>query len=254
MALTSAQIVARACQRARVPGYSQQGGQYLNLTLQELAQRYDFEFIRQTATVTIGPGMGTGPNNAFYAVPLTNPAVGYLRTYDVFYTINGTCFWLTPYDAGLSDYDQQFQGAGINDYPYKYITRLTPEVSAAQIGFYPPPNISIPVTVRFFPQLGDIGSGAWTTGSYTDNLPPEQATLVPWFPNTRYLITQVTAQLMEDTDDPRAEKTYEIAEGILSGFLAMDDDKEGRVRRVTLDPNFFRGNGVVKLTKDQPLP
>ena len=53
MAYTSAQIVALACQIAKVPGYTSMAGQFLNTILEELWQVYDFAFSRQKTYINL---------------------------------------------------------------------------------------------------------------------------------------------------------------------------------------------------------
>lgn len=206
-----------------------QAGQYLNVLLANLAQSYDLDIIRETTTLNLNPG------TAEYELP-----DDFLRTREVFYSIQGTIFWCTPYAQGLADYDQQFKGSGINNYPYKYATNVS--LAPTTMLFYPPPQIAIPVTVRYQPQPTDI-------------VTPETSATIPWFPNQLYLIKQLSAELMADAVDPRAETTANSAKAILRDYTAMSDDKEGRARNVPLDPNRFRSVvGALKLTKNQPLP
>lgn len=195
----------------------------------DLAQSYDLDIVRKTTTVNLNPG------TANYTLP-----TDFLRTREVFYSINGTIFWCTPYGAGLADYDQQFKGSGINNYPYKYATDVS--VAPTVMYFYPPPQIAIPVTVRYQPQTDDIDT-------------PETSSTVPWFPNQKYLIAEVAAEMMKIANDPRAPGETANAQNILRNYLAMSDDKEGRARNVPLDPNRFRSIvGSLKLTKNMPLP
>lgn len=199
------------------------------MVLADLCQSYDLDIVRATTTINLDPG------TAAYDLP-----ADFLRTREVFYSIQGTIFWVTPYANGLADYDQQFKGSGINNYPYKYATDVS--LAPTSMLFYPPPQIAIPVTVRYQPQEADI-----TT--------PESSSVVPWFPNQKYLIAELAAELMDQANDRRAPAEHQKSSEILRNYLAMSDDKEGRARNVPLDPNRFRSVvGALKLTKNQPLP
>lgn len=225
MALTSTQIIDRVCAIAKAPGFRTQAGQYLNSVLDNLCQTHDFDYIRQTTIIS------ADSSSASYDLPSD-----YLRGREVFYSVNGTIFWCDQMD--FADYDRLFQGPGISNYPTNYATDVG--TTPYTIYFYPPPAVPIDVTVRYQPRRDDI-----TT--------PESSSDVPWFLDQRYLITKTAADLMQETDDARAERYLQRAEGMLKALLLMDDDNEGYARSVKLDPLKFRGGSSLKATKQQPL-
>ena len=66
MPLSAQQIISLACATAKCPGFTSQGGQLLNMALQELCQDYDLDVARGLAGFTFfssgvaGGGGGTG--------------------------------------------------------------------------------------------------------------------------------------------------------------------------------------------------
>jgi len=222
MALQAQQIVALALSAGRgTSGYTTQAGQFLNLILSYLAQTYDFDELRKTATLNV---TGAG---ASYALP-----ADYLRAREVFYSVNGTIFYLNQ--IPLEDYDQMFQGPGISNYPEQYATQI--ETSPPTIYFWPPPALSLAVTVRYQSQPSDI-------------LTPETSSVVPWFPNQQYLIKRLTADIAMLTDDTRHKSLLDEAVQILDRYLMIDDDKSGYAQQVTLDRRRFRSTESLKPTK-----
>jgi hypothetical protein len=237
MALTSAQIIARACAIAKVPGWTSQAGQYLNAVLSELAQNYDFQLIRKTYTfnfnlLLVDPSglflQGCGP----YQLP-----ADFLRCQDedaVFWTLNGVRYPMVPID--LSQFDMAVQSAGLQAYPYWFATNLSlgDETVASASGpmayVYPPPSGAFPVTVRYFSQPADIAT-------------PETSATVPWFPNANYLITRVAGELMKEADDDRCQTFLGDgpagAQGILLRYLKLVDDKINRATVVKMDRRRF---------------
>ena len=109
---------------------------------------------------------------------------------------------------------------------------------------YWPAGGAYPATVRYFSQMPDIAT-------------PETSTTVPWFPNTNYLIRRVAGEVMLLTDDDRAsqflgdndEATPQGAGTLLRKYLTLQDDPEGRVKRVQYDRRFFKGPSILKNTK-----
>lgn len=224
MALTSAQIISRACTIAKVPGYQVQAGIYLNMTLSDLCQTYDFDFIKKTQLITF-------TNSASYALNSDH-----LRTKEVFYLVNGEPFYL--FQIPIETYNSLFIGPGVSNYPNKYAVDVstTPHTLLP----YPPPSISQIATVNYFPQMPDIAT-------------PENSSEIPWFPNEKYLIREVAAQLMLETDDER-QPLFEVqAEKILSKFLTMKDDKEGFSDTITLSRERFKTGQNQNPNKAFPL-
>jgi len=218
---TAQQIVTRACQIAKTPGFTVQGGQYLNLTLDNLCQDYDLELARGLFTFNFTNQSG----------PYVLPA-NYLRARkgDVFYTFQGVPYFMTAIDLG--EYDRLVQQAGFNDFPRDWTTDMSQ--SPPQMFVWPPPSLVAPVTVRFYSQMPSITI-------------PETSAVVPWFPNQLYLITNVAGLLMMDADDTRwqeylseDEDRYPMGAGCqLRRYLKMKDDPEGKTNTVALDRRRF---------------
>ncbi len=224
MALTSAQIISRACAIAKVPGYTSQAGIYLNMLLSTLCQTYDFDSIKTTQTISLTNAAGYALNS------------DHLRTKEVFYSVNGAIFYL--FQIPIETYHALFTGPGASNYPNKYAVDVS--TTPNTILFYPPPSISQDVTVNYYPQKADIDT-------------PESSTVVPWFPNQEYLIRKVAADLMLDSDDER-QPLFEVqAEKMLSKILAMKDDKEGFSDTITLSRERFRTDTSQGPNKAFPL-
>jgi hypothetical protein len=240
MALTSAQIVARACAIAKVPGWTSQAGQYLNAVLQELCQTYDFELAKKTYQFTFQPGL-TDPMGLFQAGsgPYALPG-DFLRCADeksVFWLNNGVPYPLVPID--MSEFDMTIQQPGNSSYPYWFAVDLslgdqTADGKSAPMAYvYPQPSGAYPVVVRYYAQMPDIAT-------------PETSATVPWFPNTNYLITRVAGELMKEADDERWTAFLgdgeQGAAGILRGYLQMKDNKTNRAMTVKMDRRRFGPN------------
>lgn len=237
MALTSAQVVARACAIAKVPGWTSQGGQYLNVVLQELAQTYDFELQKKTYSFNFNPGLvdpqglfqpGSGP----YALP-----ADFLRCVDtdsVFWVLDGVRYSMIPLD--MAEFDMTVQQAGNQSYPYWFAIDLsladeTADSAAGPMAYvYPQPSGAYPVTVRYYAQPADIST-------------PETSTAVPWFPNQNYLITRVAGELMKEADDERWQAFLgegpDGAQGILNRYLKLKDNRNNRATTVKTDRRRF---------------
>lgn len=231
--LTAAQLVSLSCSEARTPGFKVQGGQYLNTLLLSLAYDYDFDIIRETtqiigqnvgSTVLAGPGSLPG-----FALPSDC-----LRTREAFYNVQGAIFWMTKYNDNLADIDKEYQGPGVANYPTKYATDVSPNPSV--IYFYPPFSVPTTVFVRYQPIPAQIPNA-------------ETSATIPWFPHQRALKKLLTADLCDLARDPRGSKLRVEGEEMLRGYLAMSDDKEGRSKRIPLDPNSFRVTYNAKNTK-----
>lgn len=234
MAYTSAQIVALACQIAKVPGYTSMAGQFLNTILEELWQVYDFAFSRQKTYINLTQAQ---PTDSYgqplgYALP-----VNHERTLDSYYIVNGAPRPITQ--LPIEQYDGLFQGITGSSYP-EFICVDVAQTPHALLA-YPLPPLAIGIYVRYLPQQTAI-----TT--------PETSGIIPWFPNQLYLITRLSGELMMISDDTRREEFLGNAEKLLSKFLAMgDDDRENYVRQVKLDPRAFRTGGSQRNTKSMPL-
>ena len=233
MAYTAQKIVQKACAIAKAPGFVTSAGEYLNMILADLCQTYDFDFIRETQVLRASPVTNTGDG----ALPIGYPLnADHLRTREVFYRVNGVTFYLTQ--IPLEKFDQLPQSTGVTNYPCNYA--IDPSTTPYTIYFYEPLVIPLTIFIRYQPQMADIST-------------PETSNVVPWFPNQRYLIKKLAADMMNDVDDNRQAKYEEDAEKMLRLFLEMKDDKENYAQTIKLDRNVFRGGGSLKATKQQPL-
>lgn len=234
MTLQAQQIVTNALQIAKAPGFKTQAGQFLNSLLSSIARNYDFPQAQQLITLNVGPNGGTAitPAQPFQWYPL--PLVGgtWLRTKEVFYNQQGVIFWLNQLDK--AEYDQLFQGQGISNYPYWYVVDTT--VSPPQMAFYPPPNVNLVMFIRVQFQPADISN-------------PETSTTAPWFPDDRFLTTQLAADVMQITGDSRKNEYRADAADQFKSCLLMIDDKENVAQVVKLDPLRFRAQQNLSPTK-----
>ena len=237
MALNASQIVTLSTQAAGAPNFLSQAGQLLNVILQELCQTYDFDVARKTYYFNFNPGLTAVMGNSIYGSgPYPLPA-DFLRcagNKSVFWTLLGVPYPLVPID--LSEFDMAVQQAGIQSYPYWFCTDLSlgdetqQGLSTPSAYVYAPPSGAYPVTVRYYAQMPDITM-------------PETSTAIPWFPNTQYLRTRLTGELMALTDDERAMAYLgdgdSGAQGILTRYLMLKDDKSNRSISVQLDRRRF---------------
>lgn len=234
MAYTSAQIVALACQIAKVPGYGSYAGQLLNSILAELYTINDFAFSRKKTYIDLTKAQ---PTDSYgqplgYALPTDHQ-----RTLNSFYIVNGAPRRLTQ--VPVEDYDGLFQGITGSSYPEFMCVDVSTEPNLAR--FYPLPPLATGVYVRYLPKQDDIST-------------PESSSVVPWFPHQIYLITRLAAELMMISDDVRRDKFLSDARDQLSKFMTMgDEDRENYVRQVKLDPRFFRTGSSQRNTKNMPL-
>ena len=228
--LTSAQIVQRACEIAKVPGFTQQGGQYLNLTLQDLVLHRNLKMLRKQSSIPIT----VGSNGPFTL------ETDYLRTYDLFYTVNNFPYFLFP--ISQEQYDQQFKDPSIANYPYCYATDLTATQTpgtAGQLFIYPQSTTPLSLTHRYMVQMPDI-------------VTPESSSATPWFPDQNYLITATAMRIMQSTDDSRYKEFKSDADGLLQTHLIMEGDEQQVVKEIRLDPQRFHMNRTLRPTKISP--
>lgn len=229
---TAAQIVNLACQIAKCPGYTYQAGELLNTILSDLCQTYDFAVARGTTFFDFNQQAAYPANpNVQMGSAYTLPA-DYLRAqdeYSVFWSLNGVPYPLISCD--LDQFDMMVQQAGIQSYPYMYATDMSQSPPIMYV--YPPPSGDYPVTVRYLREMPNI-------------VTPESSDSVPWFPNQSYLITRLAGELMRITDDSRMSQFLgdgdEGAQGILTRYLKMKDDKNSRSQNVSLDRRRFGRN------------
>lgn len=234
MALTCAQICAYATQAARVPGYTQQAGDLLNVILQELCQTYDFDVAKRFFTFNFNPVLPPQPPYLEGTGPYPLPA-DFLRCAGdkgVWWELLGVPYPMIPID--LTEMDMSVQQAGLQSYPYWFATDVSLNDNATPVAYvYPPPSGGFPVYVRYFSQMPDIEQA-------------QASVQVPWFPNSQYLRTRLTGELMALVDDDRAQRflgdSESGAQGILNRYLKLKDDKSDRSITVKLDRRRFSGD------------
>ncbi len=224
MGLTAAQIVTLACQEAKCPGMTAQGGQFLNATLQDLCMNYDLDAALGSNPFSFNSvkGNGSGP----YTLP-----PDYLRTQvkdgkdEIFYTIQGVPYPLIQITK--AEYDWLVQTPGFMSYPYNYATDLS--TTPPSLFVWPPASGAYVVTHRYYKLMPDIAT-------------PETSALTPWFANTLILIRSVAGRLMGITGDDRQSaylgdgEQYPLGAGtLLNAYLKNVEDREGAVHTVGLD-------------------
>jgi hypothetical protein len=233
MPLTAAQICARAASIARVPGFLTQAGDSLNYVLQELCQDYDFDLTKATYTFNFNTSQLNFNGQAYQNLPSN-----YLRSIrnQCFYYISGVPYPMIPLDE--AEGDMLVQQAGVSNFPIFYWTDMslmganntpTEGSSGAAVPvmlFWMPPSGGYQVTLRYFSQMPDIPNAS-------------SSSTIPWFPNTKYLIKRVAAELMQDSDDERLKEYTQDAEEVLRAYIKMKDDTEDRAQVVQLDRRRF---------------
>lgn len=226
MALSAAQIVTYALQIAKCPGFTSQGGQSLNLVLQDLAMHRDLKINRVNTQILVGPNN----NGPFSLEP------DYLRTYDLFFEQNNLPYFLNP--ISNQEYDQEFKDPSIANYPYEFATDLSPQATGGLglLFIYPQSSGQISLTHRYMLQRADIAT-------------PETSAANPWFPDTDYLIHATAYRMMRITDDSRHDAFVAEAEKMLRIHLIMEGDEQAVVKSVKLDPRRFHSNRALKPTK-----
>lgn len=227
--ITASAIVTLACQIAKCPGFTSQGGQQLNLVLNDLVLHRDLKMnrVKTTIAVTIG-------SNGPFTLP-----TDYLRTYDLFYTINNFPYFLFP--MSQEQYDQLFKDPSIANYPYSYTTDLTNQATqtAGQLFIYPQSNTALTLTHRYMIKRADLAT-------------PESSSTVPWFEDQDYLIHATAMRLMKITDDARYDKYKLDGEDMLRTHIIMEGDEQRVVKEVRLDPQRFHMNRTLRPTKLNP--
>ncbi len=228
--LQAQQIVSLACSIAKCPGFTAQGGQMLNMALEDLWLHRDLKINRVTAPINVAAN-NNGP------FPLE---ADYLRTYDLFFSQNNLPYFLHP--ISIEQYDQEFKDPSIANYPYEFATILLPEdqrqaaSSAGSLFIYPQSSGQITLTHRYMVMRPDISA-------------PETSTAIPWFPDSDYLIKATACRLMDISDDTRKDKFLQDCENMLRTHLIMEGDEQQVVKSVRLDPRRFHTNRTLKPTK-----
>lgn len=228
--LTSSQIVTKACAIAKAPGFTQIGGQDLNLVLQDLVLHRELKMLRTLETINVQIG-----SNGPFPLP-----ANYLRTYDLFYTVNNFPYFLFP--MGQDQYDALFKDPSIANYPYCYTTDLSAtQVNGSQgsLYIYPQSTSALALSHRYMIRMAEI-----TT--------PETSNTVPWFPDQDYLVHATATRIMKTTDDARYEKFKTDGEEMLRTHIIMDGDEQKVVKSIRLDPQHFNTNRALRPTKLNP--
>lgn len=248
MPYSSSQLISLSCQAAHVPAWIVQAGQLLNSILSDLCQTYDLDLAKGTFNFNFSLGIvsnqnfiniqsGSGP----YALPL-----------DFLRACKDEAIWFNqgvPYPlicVDIAEYDWQVQQAGNQAYPYLIAIDLSQIPPVAVV--WPGSAGAFPVMLRYQRQMPDIGSGKPITNGWNPGLlAPEISPVIPWFPNQRYLLKQLTGMLCELADDTRAQTflgdgdpNNPGAQAILRHYLQMANDNSDRAKRVTLDRRRFR--------------
>ena len=218
--INATQIVSLACAIAKAPGFIAQGGQCLNLVLNDLVLHRDLKINRYTASITV-----TANSNGPFNLP-----ADYLRTYDLFYLNNNLPYFLRP--ISMEQYDGEFKDPSISNYPYEFATDLQPQAATPNTGVallyvYPQSSGQITLTHRYMIRRADL-----TT--------PESSSSIPWFPDQDYLIHATAMRLMKITDDQRYDRFVQDGEDMLRTHLIMEGDEQQVVKEVKLDARRFR--------------
>jgi hypothetical protein len=228
--ISASQIVTDACAIAKCPGFTQLGGRCLNLVLNDLVLHRDLKMLRKTETINVVVG-----SNGPFALP-----ADYLRTYDLFYTVNNFPYFLYP--MSQEQYDQLFKDPSIANYPYSYATDLSATQTPGSHGsifIYPQSTSPLGMTHRYMVNMPDL-------------VAPETSSSVPWFPDQDYLVHAVATRLMKTTDDSRLERFIKDGEDMLRTHLIMEGDEQKVVKEVRLDPQRFHLNRSLRPTKLNP--
>lgn len=230
MPLTAQQIVVDACAIAKVPGYLALGGRQLNLVLADLVTHRNLKVNLISSTI-VAPPFSNGPFNL---------EANYLRTYDLFYIVDGVTYFLDP--CSLKEYDAEVQTPGIANYPYEWATDLSP-VATGGLGkmyIYPQSGTGVSMTHRYYNKQADIAT-------------PETSTSIPWFEDQDYLIQATAMRLMRTTDDDRYTTFVQDCNMLLEKHLMTEGDEQQVVKEIMLDPRRFRIKNSLRPTKVDPF-
>lgn len=228
--LNATQITNKARAIAKCPGFLVQSGEYLNLVLNDLVLHRDLKMLRKQGSIVITIG-----SNGPFALP-----TDYLRTYDLFYTVDNFPYFLFP--LSQEQYDQLFKDPSIANYPYAYTTDLTAQQtqSAGSLFIFPQSTSALTMTHRYMVNMPDI-----TT--------PESSSTVPWFQDQDYLIKATATRLMQDTDDARHDAFEKQSEDMLRTHIIIGEgDEQKVVKEIKLDPQRFHLNRTLRPTKLNP--
>jgi Zn-dependent M28 family amino/carboxypeptidase len=179
------------------------------------------EYDRSLWSINTGTPSGTAATSG---IPYYNLAPDHLRVLEdeCFYLISGVPYTLIQ--KQLSDFDQLITTESFDSQVVFYA--VDDSTIPSQILFWPPPNAAYTVFIRYAKRSSDIAS-------------PSSSNTVPIFPLQQYLIWELSARLMDLTDDDRVDKQHAKAAHLLSKWLTMQRDMESTVLRVKLDRNRF---------------
>ena len=230
MPMSAAQICQDACAIAKCPGYLALAGRQLNLVLNDLVLKRNLKVNLVTATLTV-PANSYGPFNL---------EPNYLRTYDMFYYVQGQPFFLMP--ASLREYDNEVQQQGLTSYPYEWASDLSgvPANGNGVFYVYPQSGQQLSVTHRYYLSQLDITA-------------PQSSNSIPWFADQDYLMLALAARLMRTTDDDRMLAFAADADKILEPYLIEEGDEQQVVKEVQLDPRRFKFKGGLGMSKIDPF-
>lgn len=230
MAYSAATIIADALAIAKCPGFTQQGGRALNLVLDDLVLHRNLKVNLVSSTITMTPNSnGPFPLEALY-----------LRTYDMFYYVNGEPYFIVP--CSLKQLDQDNVKINLGSFPYEWASDLSPVASGGvgNLYIYPTSNSALAVTHRYYLRQNPI-----TT--------PESSASIPWFSDQDYLMQAVATRMMRITDDTRYDRFVAECERMLMAHLLTEGDEQQVVKEVALDPRRFRLKNSTKSTKASPF-
>ena len=226
MSYTAAQIIADALAIAKCPGFLTMGGRALNYVLDDLSLHRNLKENLVTRTLIV-PGASNGP------FPLE---ADYLRTYDLWYLVDGTPYFLNP--ASLRELDQDNIQQNVTNYPYEWATDISGTVE--QLYIYPQSNTQLSMTHRYYLRRPPIAS-------------PESSSVVPWFSDQDYLVQATAMRMMRVTDDSRYTTWVQDCEQLLKKHLMTEGDEQQVVKEVMLDPRRFRTSSRDRPTKLDPF-
>lgn len=229
MPLTSAQIVTDALQIAKCPGFTAQGGRALNFVLDDLAQHRNLKVNLISSSIQAA-AYSNGPYNL---------EANYLRTYDMFFVVNGETYFLYP--CSLKKYDSEVQTPGIANYPYEWASDLS-AVANGGVGLlyiYPQSGTPLTLTHRYYLKQAQITA-------------PETSSTVPWFEDQDYLVQATAMRMMRISDDSRYDKWVMLCDKLLEKHLLTEGDEQQVIKEVQLDPIRFKMKAGLRPTKNDP--
>jgi hypothetical protein len=221
VALTSQQLVTLATQIGKGPSFLSQTGQFLNLILSDLAQLNDMELSRGLFQINTSAPSGISPVTGQNYYNLASDHLHILQD-GAFYLVNGVPYTLIQ--QPLEQFDQLVTTQGFTLQMVYYA--VDDSFSPPQIYFWPPPNGSYIVNIRYIRLRLDI-------------VTPETSSVVPWFPEQNILLKRLAGFVCHLTNDDRATKFEKDAEDMLRLWLPMQRDAESYIRTVELDRRVF---------------